>query len=288
VKQTAVLRFFLGALLGWAVFTGAFAAKAFGHPTATFLSARTTIRVHGELVLGHHVRVCSWRPGDARVRGLVRYSKRLHTVPGWALAGQRTSRAVCSLNGGTYRTAPGAGQYRPSGTLFAGGRRVRGVTDAPAVGFLSRGRVVFGARAARKAGSGNIMNGLAFLVSGGHPLLQHSDAAWTTPKQFTCGAPGTDGTYGCSRSNLVQFRNGRVGLVEIGHASMPLAARILVRMGAREAVTFDSGGAALMWTLQGSHNTGSRTQVGHLMGATVGSVWKRRIPDAIIVNARPL
>jgi hypothetical protein len=203
------------------------------------------------------------------------------------MAGQQRSRAVCSLNGGTYRTAT-PNRYRPSGTLFAGGRRVRRVMDAPAVGFLSRGRVVFGAAAARKAGSGNVMNGLAFIVSGGHPLLHHADAAWTTPKQFICGAPGTDGTYGCSRSSLVQFKNGRVGLVEIGHASMPLAARILVAMGAKEAVTFDSGGAALLWTLAGSHNTGSRTQVGHLMGATVGSAWKRRIPDAIVVNARPL
>src|SRR6185437_4904930 len=97
------------------------------------------------IVYGHHVRVCSWRPGDNRVRGLVRYSKRLHTVPGWAMAGQKRSRAVCALNGGTYQTRPAT--YRPSGTVFAQGRRIRGVMDAPAVGFLANGRVVFGAHA---------------------------------------------------------------------------------------------------------------------------------------------
>jgi len=262
------------------------APNASAHPTATFLNARTTIRVHGELVYGHHVRVCSWRPGDARVRGLVRYSKRLKTVPGWAMAGLRPSRAVCALNGGTYRTAS-PNQYRPSGTVYAQGRRIRRVMDAPAVGFLARGRVVFGARAARRHGAQSIMNGLAYLVIDGR-AQSFLSAPWVTPKQWSCGAPGTDGVYGCSRSNLVQFKNGRVGLVEIGHASMPFAAAILVKMGAKAAITFDSGGAALMWTLQGSHNTGSRSQVGHLIGATVGSSWKRRIPDAVIVNARPL
>lgn len=262
-------------------------AVAQAHPTNGWLSAQTTIRVHGELVLGHHVRVCSWKPGDNRVRGLVRYSKHLKTVPGWAQAGLRPSRAVCALNGGTYRTAPGVNQYRPSGTVYAQGRRIRGLTDAPAVGFVG-GHVFFGARLARKHGAKSIMNALAYLVRDGKAQLNHRLMPWTTLKQFSCGAPGTDGTYGCSRSVVAQMRNGRVAMIEIGHASMPLAAKILVRMGVKTAVTFDSGGAALMWTLQGSHNTGSRTQVGHLIGATVGSAWKRRIPDAVIVNARPL
>jgi len=158
-------------------------ATATAHPTATFLSARTTLRVHGELVFGHHVRVCSWRPADHRVRGLVRYSKALHTVPGWAKAGERPSRAVCAVNGGTYRTAS-PDQYRPSGTVYASGRRIRGVTDAPAVGFID-GRVYMGARNARRHGAASVMNGLAYLVSNGHPLLSHSQAPWTTPKQFS-------------------------------------------------------------------------------------------------------
>lgn len=260
------------------------APNASAHPTARYLHAKTTLRVRNALVFGHHARVCSWRPGDTRTRALVRYSKRLHTVPGWAMAGKHRSRAVCAINGGTYRTIT-PDQYRPSGTVYASGRRIRGVTDAPAVGFIGS-RVYFGARNAYRHGSRNIMNGLAFLVDHGALLRSHSQAPWTTPAQFRCGAPGTDGVYGCSRSIFAQLRNGRVALIEIGHASMPLAARIAKALGARTAVTFDSGGAALMWTLTGSHNTGSRRQVGHLIGATVGSAWKRRIPDAIIVNAR--
>ena len=283
MKQTAILRFFLGGLIAWSAITVGFVAQAYGHPTARFLQRSTTIRVHGELVLGHHVRVCSWRPGDTRVRGIVRYSRRLKTVPGWAMAGLRPSRAVCAINGGTYQTSPAT--YRPSGTVYAQGRRITRISDAPAVGFVG-GRVYFGARNARRHGAASIMNALAYLVVD-HKAQPRSSAPWTTNKQWTCGAPGTDGVYGCSRSVVAQMVNGRVAVIEIGHASMPLAARILVRMGVREAATFDSGGAALMWTLLGSHNTGSRTQVGHLAGATVGSTWKRRIPDAIIVNARP-
>lgn len=260
-------------------------AAALARPTAHYLTTRTTLRVRNAIILGHHARVCSWRPGDPHVRGLVRYSKRLKTVPGWAMAGKRASRAVCALNGGTYRTAT-PNQYRPSGTVFAQGRRIRRVMDAPAVGFLPGGRIIFGARAARRRGSKNIMNGLAYLVDHGQPLLSHGLAPWTTPAQFYCGAPGTDGVYGCSRSIVAKMSNGRVAMIEIGHASMPLAARIAKRLGAKTAITFDSGGAALMWTLAGSHNTGSRSQVGHLVGATVGSTWKRRIPDCLIVNAR--
>lgn len=282
MRQTALLRFCIGGLIGIAAFTTGFLGQAYAHPTARYLARSTTIRMRGEIVYSHHVRVCSWKPGDARVRGLVRYSRRLMTVPGWAQAGRRASRAVCAINGGTYQTSPAT--YRPSGTVFAQGRRIRGVMDAPAVGFVG-GRIYMGARNARRHGAKSIMNGLAYLVVKG--LAQpFTSAPWLTPKQWSCGAPGTDGVYGCSRSNLVQFKNGRVGLVEIGHATMPLAAQILRRMGARWAITFDSGGAALMWTLLGSHNTGSRTQVGHLLGATVGTVFHRRIPDAIIVNAR--
>jgi hypothetical protein len=262
-------------------------AVAQAHPTAKFIQTKTSIRVSHRTVLGHPVRVCSWRPGDRHVRGLVRYSRtHLLTVPGWAQAGRKRSRAVCALNGGTYRTAT-PNQYRPSGTVYAQGRRIRKVMDAPAVGFLPGGRVIFGARAARRHGSGNVMNGLAMLVEHGHVLRSHADAPWTTRSQYACGAPGTDGVYGCSRSAVVAFRNGRVGLVEVMHASMPAAAVILRTMGAKAAITFDSGGAAGMWTLLGRHNL-SRSQVGRYIGATMGTPWHRHIPDAIIVNARKL
>jgi hypothetical protein len=287
MRQTAFLRYCIGGLIGIAAFAGGFVGQAYAHPTARYLHRSTSIRVTHRTVLGHPVRVCSWRPGDRRVRGLVRYSRtHLLTVPGWAGAGRKRSRAACALNGGTYRTAS-PNRYRPSGTVFAQGRRIRRVMDAPAVGFLPGGRVIFGAQAARQHGSGNIMNGLAMLVEHGRPLLRHSDAVWTTPAQFACGAPGTDGVYGCSRSAVVQFKNGRVGLVEVLHASMPAAAIILKQMGARAAITFDSGGAAGMWTLIGRHNL-SRTQVGRYVGATMGTNWHRHIPDAIVMNARKL
>lgn len=287
MRQTALLRFFLGALLGWAVFTGAFVAKAFGHPTATFLSARTTIRVSHRTVLGHPVRSCTWRPGDARVRGLVRYSK-IHqlTVPGWSGAGRKLSRASCAENGSTYQTAPGHNQWRPSGTVFAGGRRIRGVMDAPAVGFIG-GHVFFGARNARRRGSGNIVAQLAYLVRHGRAQTSRATAPWTTLKQWSCGPVGSDGPVGCSRSCVVKFRNGRVGLVEIMHASMPLAARILARMGVVTATTGDSGGAAGLWTVTGLRNV-PRPQVGRYFGAAMGTAWHRRIVDAIVVNARKL
>jgi hypothetical protein len=287
VIQHRYLNLVLGMIIGLAAFMAGLVGQAYAHPTAKFLRTKTTLRVTNRIVLQHHLRICSWRPGDHRVRGLVKYSKHLATVPGWAGAGRHTSRAACSINGGTYRTAH-PNYLRPSGTVYAMGRKVRGVMDAPAVGFLSNGRVIFGAHAAYHAGSREIVNALSYLVSGGKPLLHHSGAAWTTPAQFSCGPPGSDGTYGCSRSVLAQFKNGRVGLVEIGHASMPLAARILVRLHAREAVTFDSGGAALMWSIVGSHNTGRRTQAGHLFGVTAGTPWHRRVADAIVINARKL
>ena len=278
------------ALAAAAIAGAALPSSASARPTAHYLHTRTTIRVTTAIVFTHHVRICSWRPGDVRARPIVRYSRHLYTVPGWAGAGRRLSRAVCAVNGGTYRTArsPLASYLRPSGTVFAGGRRIRGVTDAPAVGFYGAGRLAFGARAARRHNSGNIMNALAYLVRKGVPLRRHAEAPWTTPAQFSCGAPGTDGVYGCSRTIVARWAGGRVGLVEIGHASMPLAARICRKLNIVDAATFDSGGAALMWTLAGTRNTASRSQAGHLFGATVGSVWHRRIPDAIVVNARKL
>jgi len=273
-------------LLAVGAFVLAAAPNASAHPTATFLSVRTTIRVSHRTILGHPVRSCTWRPGDARVRGLVRYS-RLHllTVPGWAGAGKRRSRASCAANSGTYRTAT-PNQYRPSGTVYAQGRRIRGLMDAPAVGFVG-GHVFFGARNAYRHGARSIMNGLAFLVDHGHALTSHRLAPWTTRSQFTCGPPGTDGPIGCSRTCVAAFANGRVGLVEVMHASIPEAALILRRMGVREAITLDSGGAAGLWTVTGRDDLPG-PQVGRFFGAAMNTPWHRHLPMAIVINARPL
>lgn len=260
-----------------------FPPAALAHPTAHFLRTRTSLRVHAEYQLGHKVWVCSWRPGDRRIRGLVTYSKRApRTVEAWAGAGRRRSRTACAMNGGTYQWR----NYYPSGALFAEGRRIHPASNAPAAGFTLGGRVWFGARNARRHGSVNIVNGMAFLVQRGRPLLSHSRAPWTTPAQYSCGARGTDSWYGCFRSVVVSFRSGRVGLVEIALASMPLSARILKRMGVRDALAVDSGGAARLWTLAGRHNTGRR-YVGHTFGTIPpGYPWHRMIPDAILINAR--
>jgi len=260
-----------------------FPPAVFAHPTARFIRNHTTIRVHAEYQLGHKVWVCSWRPGDTRVRPLVTYSRRSpRTVEAWAGAGRRRSRTVCAMNGGTYTWRT----YYPSGALFAEGRRIHPASDAPAVGFTRNGRVWFGARNARRHGSVNIVNGMAFLIQRGRPLLSHARAPWTTPAQFSCGARGTDSWYGCFRSTIVSFRNGRVGLVEIALASMPTASRILMRMGVRDAITLDAGGAARLWTLAGRHNTG-RYRVGHTFGTIPpGYPWHRLIPDAVLINAR--
>jgi hypothetical protein len=224
------------------------------------------VAVRTQTVLGHHVRVCAWNPASAHVRGLVRYSKTLHTITGWA-SGQR--RVRCAMNGGTYGR-----HYVPSGNVWALGRQIRtSAPNAPAVGFR-RGRMYFGYENARLHGAVNIMNGLAYLVRDGKAIRTHAEAPWTTPAQFGCGPRGSDGWYGCFRSCAVQFKNGRVALVEVSLASMPVAARILKSMGAVTAITFDSGGAAGIDT---PHHGG-------LFGSTSGTIWHRLLPDDMIVQ----
>lgn len=284
MHRTRTLNFILGSLIGIAAFAGGMVGQAYAHPTSTFITRHTTIRVATTYVLGHKIRICSWRPGDVRVRGLVHYSHHLQTVPQWAGAARKASRTVCAINSGTYRTAS-PNMFRPSGTVYARGTRITAVSDAPAVGFVD-GRVYFGAANARLHGAQNIMDAEAMLVDHGHPLRLHSFAPWTTMAQFSCGARGTDGPLGCDRSIVAQFRGGKVALIEIGHASMPLAARILIRMHVVAAATLDSGGAAMLWTLQGRHNTGRRNQAGHVFGTATGTRWFRHIPMAITINAR--
>lgn len=256
------------------------APAADAHPTAHFVRTRTSIRTTALNVLGHHVRMTTWRPGDRRARLLVAYSRHRHTVTTWAGAHRRRSRAVAAINGGTWRWATN----RPIGTVWAQGRRITRTTRRPAVGFLPRGRVVLGARAARRRGSVNIVAGEAVLVRHSRALRRHP---WATPGQESCGPPGTDGA-GCFRSNVVLFRNGRAGLVEIGYATMAQAAAVLVRLHARWAVTYDSGGSALLWTLSGRGGCADRRASGRCYGIThaAGLHWERQVPDAIILEAR--
>ena len=117
------------------------------------------------------------------------------------------------------------------------------------------------------------MNGLAYLVRDGHPLRYHSQAPWTTRAQFSCGARGTDGWYGCYRSALVRFKGGRVGFAEVELASMPVAAKVLRRLGVVDALTLDSGGGAMLWTRRFGN-----------FGTTAGTRWSRLIPMAVTVR----
>jgi hypothetical protein len=255
-------------------------AVASAHPTRSFVRNRTSIRTVAMSVLGHHVRMTSWRPGDRHARVLVGYSRHRHTVTGWAGAHRKRSRSVAAINGGTWRWSTN----RPVGTVWSMGRRITRTSGHPAVGFLPRGRVVFGARSARRRGSVNIVAGEAVLIRHSRILSRYP---YANAAQESCGPRGTDGA-GCFRSNVVRFRNGRAALVEIGFATMAQAAAVLKRMGARAAVTFDSGGSAVMWTLKGRGGCADRRAAGRCYGIAhaAGLHWERQVPDAIILEAR--
>ncbi len=258
-----------GFLAGLVVAGGGVAAQA-GSP---YCPAHRVVHVAvwQRVVLGHVVRGCTWSPADRHVFAGVNYNAAvLRTTSQWG----QVAHAACAINGGTYTRST----YRPSGVVWARGRAVtRGPMSAPAVGFI-RGRVAFGAGPARLAGSGNIMNGLAYLVRKGAPITSHAQTPWATYSQYVCGPHGTDGWPGCYRSAFVRFRNGRVGMVEIQLATMPGAARILARMGVVTAITFDSGGGAAMWTRQGNVVFGT---------GTIGNPHGQRLqPDAIVVQVR--
>jgi hypothetical protein len=239
----------------------------------------TSVHLRSLIVAGHHVEVVSWRPGNRYVRALVGYSRHRKTVPGWAHARSSTSRTVAAINGGTWHWATN----RPIGTVWAMGRRITRTSKRPAVGFLSRGRVVFGARSARRRGSTNIVAGEATLIRHGRIMRRYP---WATRAQATCG-PRSSGT-GCFRSVVVRFKGGRVGLVEIAFATMREAAGILHAMRVDAAVTFDSGGSANLWRSVGHGGCADRRARGRCFGIThaVGLRWERPVPDAITVLVR--
>lgn len=241
----------------------------------------TSVRMRSLTVSGHRVEIVSWRPGNRYIRALVGYSAHRKTVPLWAHARSSTSRAVAAMNGGTWHWSTN----RPIGTVWSMGRRITRTTRRPAVGFLSRGRVIFGARSARRHGSGNIVAGEATLIRHGRILSRYP---WATAAQETCGPRGTDGGTGCFRSNVVRFKGGRVGLVEIGFATMTKAASILRSLHVTAAVTFDSGGSANLWRSVGHGGCSDARVRGRCYGIAhaVGLRWERQVPDAITVLVR--
>lgn len=219
----------------------------------------------------HTVMECTWSGYTAQASGYVRWQRtHLKTVTEFA---RHDTNAVCAINGNTYvdSTRTPAGPVRTHGVWIT-----RHYHSEPVYGFLGR-RIVFGWRAVNRPGVENVMSGKAWLVRHGRAIRDHAQAPYTTPAQFGCSARGTDGWYGCFRTAAVEFKGGRYGLVSIGLASMPEAGRILVRMGAVEAVTGDSGGGAEGWFA--GHPFGTIPNGGRY------SNWHRRIPDAIIVDA---
>lgn len=219
----------------------------------------------------HGVKECTWSGYTGQAAGYVRWQRHhLKTVTDYA---QHDRNAVCAINGNTYvdSTLTPAGPVRTHGTWIS-----RRYHREPVFGFRGR-RIVFGWRAVDRPGVTDVMSGKAWLVRKGRAITRHSQAPYTTPAQFGCGGRGTDGWYGCYRTAAVEFKGGRYGLVSIALASMPQAGRILVRMGAIQAVTGDSGGGAEAW-FEG-HTFGTIPNGGRY------SHWRRRIPDAVVVDA---
>jgi hypothetical protein len=246
--------------------------------TKTFLhNHATSIRIRETRILTHHVRVISWRPGNRYIRALVGYSRSAHRVPIWAGANHHRSRSVAAINGGTWTWADNV----PVGTVWAMGRKITRIQKRPAVGFLPNGRLIFGARAAREYGSVNIVAGEAYVVKHGRIPRRYP---WANAAQIQCSTPALGGCY---RSNVVRFKSGRVGLVEIAWASMKGAGRVLRKLHVRMALTLDAGGSSNLWT-----SIGKGGCVGHVYGHCMGIAdarglnWEREVPDAIIIKVR--
>lgn len=233
------------------------------HPAPAYRLTRRTI-------LGHQVTTVSWKPGG-RVTARLAYSRHSRNP----LTFGTLNNAFATMNGDTWNW----GGFMPTGTARSRGVWIHRYSPRPAVGFYSTGGVVFGADAARKHNTADIVSGLAFLLRGGQ--VQH-DFPWAHPIQISCGPRGTDGGPGCWRSNVVRFRGGRVGLVEVSFASMATTARVLKRMNVVDALTLDSGGSSVLgWR---RHRSGLWHQAG--IQHALGNAWLRPTPEAIVLVRR--
>ena len=211
----------------------------------------------------HGVRVVKWFPGRY-AHAVVTYGQP-RSVPTWARG------SFAAINGGTFSFRT----HLPVGMLRHGGVWAnRTGLNHPTVGFLRNGNIVFGAAAAERAGAGNIVAGEAYLIRGG---IRQTRFPWASTAQITCGPRGSDGPNGCFRSCVVRFKGGRVGIAEVGFASMPQAARVLHRLGVVDAITFDSGGSATSWV---------RGRSSYGITSALGMTWQRPVHDAIVVRAR--
>ena len=192
--------------------------------------ATPAVTVGDKRVFGHRVRVVSWLPG----RGIwptVTYG-RPRNVTTWADASNPRGRSIAAMNMSTWTWRTNV----PIGTVRSHGRWIVGVHKRPAVGFTAKGRAIFGARPAARHGARNIAAGVATLLANGHIARRYP---WAHPAQISCS---------CYRSVIGQWSTGRVGMIEVGYATMRQAAYVLKRMGVRNAVTGDAGGSSILWT----------------------------------------
>jgi hypothetical protein len=254
-------------------------------PLALPAGAQAAVHTRTVHVLGHTVRIVQWTPGDGTTAH-VTWGTHRRTVPAWAGA-RVLNRNVAAMNGGTWTWNTGI----PSGLLWSNGRPISMADpDRPAVGIYSTGGLVFGGESALAHHAPNIIAGEAYLIWKGVPIRERADAPYAGTVAFGCGPRGSDGGTGCFRSNIVRFKDGRVGLVEIGFATMPQAARVLMRLHAMDALTLDSGGSANMWTRSSvpTSSCADRRVFGNCFGIThgIGLRWERPVPDAIVVTSK--
>jgi hypothetical protein len=265
------------AALSAAVFAVAGAADAHSVPPVETMLHRTSVQIRVRTVGGHLMKSITWMPGDRHLSVTVGYSRHGRAPVAWGALG-RANLAV--LNGGTWLWRTGL----PVGTVVSHGRVIRIDPRIPAVGYTSSGDLVLGTRAARAAHVRNIVNAKAYLVLHGRAVTRKPSSV--TRVQWLCDAPGTDGAEGCYRSVVAKFRNGRVGLFEVAYISMPAAARLLARMGARAAVAFDSGGSATVWSAAGHGGCPQSWQSGSCFGLTqrIGMHWQRPVASVTVLS----
>jgi exopolysaccharide biosynthesis protein len=253
------------------------AADAHSSPPLKTMLHRTSIQIRVRKVHGHLVKSITWKPGDRHLRVTVGYARHGRAPVAWG-AFRHTNLAV--MNGGTWHWSTGV----PVGTVVSNGRVIHIDRRIPAVGYTATGDLVVGTRAARAAHVRNIVNAKAYLVLHGRAMRRKPSSV--TPTQWRCDAPGTDGAEGCYRSVVAKFRNGRVGMLEMAYISMPAAARLLVKMGAESAITFDSGGSATVWSAAGHGGCPHPWQRGSCFGLTqrIGMRWQRPVATTTILS----
>lgn len=248
-------------------------------PVSTMLH-RTSVRIAVRRIHGHLLKIISWQPGDPHLAVTVNYSS--HRLPP-VMWGARDRSNLAVLNGGTWRWRTGV----PTGTVVSRGRVVHIARRIPAVGYTASGEMVLGTGAAFRAHARNIIGGKAYLVAHGRAITRRP--GYVTPTQWSCDAVGTDGSEGCYRSVVARFRSGRVGMIEMAYIGMPTAARLLVRMGADAAITFDSGGSATQWSAAGHSGCPHHFQRGSCFGLTqrMGLHWQRPVPSVTVLSYTP-